>query len=83
MNNAYAWDGLLRHISTELRGNSEYDLDIQSSCEVDGRYDFLKMAGLIEKDFNSALLSDRNGKFKDINEAFYEGMEICALQDQT
>ena len=75
LNNAYTWDGLLRHISTELKGNSEYYLDIKANCEVDGRYDFLKMAGLIEKDFNNTLLADRNGKFKDINDAFYESME--------
>lgn len=75
LNNSYTWDGLLRHISTELKGNSEYYLDIKASCEVDGRYDFLKMASLIEKDFNMSLLADRHGKFKEINDAFYESME--------
>ncbi len=75
LNNSYTWDGLLRHISTELKGNREYYLDIKASCEIEGHYDFLKMASLIENDFNTALLEDRNGKFKDINDAFYERME--------
>lgn len=75
LNTSYTWDGLLRHISTELKGNGEYYLDVKASCEVDGRYDFPKMASLIEKDFNEALLTDRNGKFKEINDFFYESME--------
>jgi hypothetical protein len=75
LDNSFTWDGLLRHISTELKGGSEYYLDIKASCEIDGRYDFLKMASLIEKDFNNSLIADRNGKFKDINNSFYENME--------
>lgn len=74
LNNSYTWDGLLRYISNELKENTEYYLDVKSSCEVDGQYDFLKMAGIIENEFNSMLLSDRNGKFKDINDVFYENM---------
>jgi hypothetical protein len=75
LNNSYTWDGLLRHISKELKGNSEYYLDIKASCEVDVGYDFLKIASLIENDFNNLLLADRNGKFKDVNDTFYENME--------
>lgn len=75
LDNSFTWDGLLRHISTEFKGSSEYYLDVKASCEVDGRYDFLKMASLIEKDFNNFLIADRNGKFKDINDSFYENME--------
>ncbi|CAB5502990.1 hypothetical protein THERMOS_1706 [Bathymodiolus thermophilus thioautotrophic gill symbiont] len=75
LNNSYTWDGLLRHISKELKGNNEYYLDIKASCEVDGCYDFLKIASLIESDFNSSLLADRNGKFKNVNDVFYKNME--------
>jgi hypothetical protein len=74
LKNSYTWDGLLQHISMELKGNSEYYLDLKSSCEVDGKYDFLKIATLLEKEFNSILLADRDGKFKDINDLFYESM---------
>lgn len=75
LKNSYTWDGLLRHISFELKGNAEYYLDVKSSCEEEGHYDFLKMASLIENDFNQALLDERNGKFKETNDSFYEGME--------
>jgi hypothetical protein len=75
LNNSYTWDGLLRHISSQLKGNSEYYLDVKSECETDGKYDFLMMASIIEKEFNSTLLADRNGKFKEVNDIFYENME--------
>ncbi|WP_333876641.1 SIR2 family protein [Methylobacter sp.] len=75
LNDSYTWDGLLRKISHDLKGNVEYYLDIKSSCETGGQYGFSKMAGLIEKEFNSVLLSDRNGKFKEVNDTFYENME--------
>lgn len=75
LKNSYTWDGLLRHISEELKGNSEYYLDIKSSCAVDGGYDYLRIASILEKDFNHDLLGDRNGKFKDVNDKFYENME--------
>lgn len=75
LKDSYTWDGLLRHISLELKGNTEYYLDIKASCEKEGHYDFLKMASLIENDFNRVLLDDRNGKFKETNDSFYEGMK--------
>ena len=75
LKNSYTWDGLLRHISSELKGNSEYYLDVKSSSEVDGQYDFLKIASILENEFNETLLADRNGKFKEINDAFYEYMD--------
>ncbi len=75
LENSYTWDGLLRHVSLELKGNSEYYLDVKASCEEEGRYDYLQMASKIENDFNQALLTDRNGKFKETNDSFYEGME--------
>lgn len=75
LRNSYTWDGLLRHVSNELKENSEYYLDIKASCEVDGRFNFLKMASLIEQEFNETLRIDRYGKFKHINDIFYEFME--------
>lgn len=75
LNYSYTWDGLLSKVSYDLNGNSERYLDIKSACETNGRYDFSKIAGVIEDEFNAALLSDRNGKFKVINDAFYKNME--------
>jgi len=75
INNSYTWDGLLRKISLELTGSPEFYLDIKSANEKAGKYDYSKIARDLEKEFNKVLLNDRNGKFKDVNDAFYENME--------
>ncbi|MEO1134400.1 MAG: hypothetical protein AAFX40_17065, partial [Cyanobacteria bacterium J06639_1] len=71
---SYTWDGLLKKIAFELRDTEEYYLDLKSKCAVAGDYDFSKIASLLEQDLNEGLISDRNGKFKEINDTFYEGM---------
>ncbi len=75
LTNSYTWDGLLKQISFDLKENTEFYLDLKSQCEEDGVYNFEKLASLIEEEFNKTLISDRNGKFKDINDIFYENME--------
>jgi len=75
LQNSYTWDGLLRRIATELKGNSEYYLDIKSKCESGGVYDYCKVAYLLEQEFNDSLVNDRMGAFKEVNDKFYEGME--------
>lgn len=69
------WDSLLRKVAQELTGGPEYYLDLKSQCEVSGKYDFAKIAGTLENDFNKQLVVDRNGKFKHINDKFYQFME--------
>lgn len=76
LNNSYTWDGLLRKIATDLTGNAEFYLDIKSQCQSNGKYDFTKIASILELKFNQALSNNRNGKFKDINDIFYKEMEI-------
>ncbi len=73
--NSYTWDGLLSEIASELKGNIEFYLDLKSSCEENGKYKFDRIASLLEKEFNANLISDRNGKFKFINDIFYANME--------
>jgi len=75
LNNSYTWDGLLKKISTDLSGNREFYLDIKSQCQVGGKYNYSKIATTLEAKFNKALEADRDGKFKDINDIFYEEME--------
>ena len=74
LENSYTWDGLLAKISLELKGNNEYYLDIKAICEENGKYRFDKVASLLETEFNRDLANDRNGKFKDVNDKFYESM---------
>lgn len=75
LKNSYTWDGLLRHVARELSGKDEYYLDLKSESETDGRYDYTKIATSLETKFNQQLQEDRNGKFKEVNDKFYELME--------
>ncbi|WP_062270953.1 SIR2 family protein [Endozoicomonas arenosclerae] len=74
LENSYTWDGLLKHICHEFKGNDEYYLDVKSKCMVSEQFDYAKIAEVIERDFNEALENDRNGKFKEVNDVFYKKM---------
>lgn len=75
LKHSHTWDGLLRKISQEFSGGTEYYLDLKSECEIAGKYDFAKIAGTLERDFNKSLVENRNGPFKSINDKFYQFME--------
>ena len=75
LNNAYNWDGLLKHISFELTENIEFYLDIKAKCQKDDKYDYTLVASMLEVEFNDRLAKDRNGKFKEINDIFYKEMD--------
>ncbi len=75
LNNSYTWDSLLSKISKEIKGNDEFYLDIKSNCYESGKYKYDKIATLLEKEFNECLVNNRDGKFKDINDKFYENMK--------
>ncbi|MFC6996926.1 SIR2 family protein [Rufibacter roseus] len=75
LDNSYTWDGLLKKISFDLKENDEYYLDIKSKCFHNNKFDFLKIASILEKDFNEQLQDDRRGKFERINDIFYENMQ--------
>lgn len=74
LKNSYTWDGLLSKIAFELTENPEYYLDIKAKCFVDEKFDYLKIANILEIDFNIFLSQNRNGKFKEINDIFYKKM---------
>ncbi len=75
LDNSFTWDGLLKNVSYEVIGNSEFYLDIKSKCESEGVYDFAQIATFLETEFNEILQHDRNGKFAEINDIFYQQME--------
>lgn len=74
LENSYTWDGLLEHISFELTGNKEYYYDLKSHNMVNEKFQFEKIATELELKFNETLEKDRNGKFKEINNIFYDNM---------
>lgn len=65
---SYSWKSLLEQITVDLTGNDEQFLNIDSRFNGDCS----KMASEIEKIFNQKLEEDRNGKFKNINDIFFE-----------
>jgi len=75
LKNSYTWDGLLSQVAFDLKENKEFYLDIKSKSEENGKYKYDKIATLLEREFNDDLSNDRDGKFKDINDVFYENME--------
>lgn len=72
--NSFTWDGLLKYVVEQYSGNEEHYLDLKSTCQSNGIFDYPKLGGLIEKEFNSRASSDRHGKFKSINDIFYSEM---------
>nr|WP_320147755.1 SIR2 family protein [uncultured Anaeromusa sp.] len=75
LRNSYTWDGLLSTISADLKGNDEFYLDLKASAQENGKYKFDLIASSLEREFNQAVAADRNGKFKDVNDVFYENMK--------
>ena len=75
LKNSYSWDQLLKKISFDLKGSDEFFYDIKADCYKDGSYQYELIAKDIEKEFNKTLVADRNGKFKEINDIFYDNME--------
>lgn len=75
LNNAFTWDGLLKHIAYELKGNNEFYLDIKADYQDGDKCDYTKVATQLELAFNNDLKEDRNGKFKEINDIFYNEMD--------
>lgn len=77
LNNSYNWNDLLRKISIDTTGNSEYFLDLKN--EVYNKelktYDMPELASLIESKLDEVAKEDRDGYFKDINEVYYSTMD--------
>ena len=70
LKNSYTWDNLLEKIAYDFSGNDEYYLDIKSKCySDDNKCNYLRVAEILESDFNSKLENDRNGRFKEFAEA--------------
>ena len=71
---SYTWDGLLNQIAFDIKEEEEFYLDIKSNCQDGDKYKYEKVATKLEKEFNEHLKNNRNGKFKNINDIFYENM---------
>jgi len=61
LKNSFTWDDLLSKTAFELTENSEYYFDVKAECHVNGKFDYLKIATIIEDRFNLVLQENRNG----------------------
>lgn len=66
--NSYTWDQLLSKLCTELYEDEEAYLNLK----YDNKNDFPQIASQLEKRFDESLKGDRNGKFKLINDRFFD-----------
>ena len=74
LKNSYNWQDLLKKIAIELTESDEYYLDLKQTS-FDNKKDecnLMLLASSLEEKFNEVLKSDRDGKFKHINDKFYE-----------
>ena len=74
LKNSYSWEQLLKKICYDLKGNDEFFYDLKEMYYMDGNYRYDKMATDIEREFDAELKKDRNGKFKHVNDVFYNNM---------
>lgn len=74
LTNSYTWENLLKRVMVDLTGNDEEFYTLKSQCLINSEYRYDSLASLIEKEFNDALTTERDGKFKCINDEFFEKM---------
>ena len=73
--NSYSWDSLLQEIVKSYNSKEEHYLDLKAQCtQGESDCDYSKLASLIEAEFNIAAENDRYGKYKSINDEFYDQM---------
>ena len=70
---SFTWEDLLKSIVCEYK-DEEYFLDLKDSNITDGKCNYAQVAQAIEDSFTEYCLSDRNGKFKEINDTFYDNL---------
>lgn len=72
---SYSWMDLLESSVIDLTGSKEDFLIIKNRHFMNGSYDLPAMAGEIDTLFTQRLEGEREGKFKEINDMFFEQVE--------
>ncbi|MGX7358361.1 SIR2 family protein [Dolosigranulum pigrum] len=75
LNNSYSWEELLKRITIDLKGNDEFYYDLKDKYTSNSNCEFDKIASDLQEEFNKYLKNDRHGKFKEINDQFYDIMK--------
>lgn len=83
---SYSWENLLKAISFEIKNNNEYFHDLKGRVydKKADKYDFMMLASLLQKEFNeiASTTENRNGKFKEINDEYYQKAEAGISSDK-
>ncbi|MBO3652609.1 MULTISPECIES: SIR2 family protein [Acinetobacter] len=83
---SYSWENLLKAIAFEIKNNNEYFLDLKGEVydKKTDKYDFMQLASLLQKEFNqiASTPENRNGKFKEINDEYYQKAELGISSDK-
>ena len=72
LENSFNWRDLLEKIGVDLYENEEPYLDLVAECTQDDECNLPLLAFKLEQEFNKISASERHGKFKSINDEFYE-----------
>lgn len=73
---SYTWNELLSKIVLDYCDDEEHYLDLKSKSMSGGRIcNYAHLAQLIENEFNEIAQKERNGKFKAMNDIFYDKMK--------
>lgn len=77
LKNSYSWESLLKKICFDIKENDEFFLNLKNKYydSTTRCCDYAKLAEELEEEFDKILIEDRNGKFKEINDVFFEQME--------
>ena len=74
LDNSYTWDGLLSQIAIDLFGDDREYLNIKSRHYEDGKFQYEEIAEDLQSRFDKALENEPDGRFKEINDRFFENM---------
>lgn len=74
LDNSYTWDGLLSKIAIDLFGDDREYLNIKSRHSRNGKFKYDVIAEELQKRFDETLEREPDGRFKEINDKFFESM---------
>lgn len=83
---SYSWENLLKAISFEIKNNNEYFHDLKGLVydKKSDKYDYMKLASLLQDEFNKIVSTpeNRHGKFKEINDEYYRKADLGISSDK-
>lgn len=75
LENSYNWPNLIKKIAIDLFENHEPYHDLVAECTNEQECNLPLLAEKLEEIFNKKTAADRDGKFKEINDIFYNNAE--------